>query len=154
MNIKSEISYEIIFNSIINFITQFRIYDLDINTIVTDGETAIVKSVKIIFPNARRISCLFHYKQDIMRNIRTYGLYKSNNKQLSDIIINKLSIIPIIYKGDIKIVNKELDNIINNYPIYINFINNYFKINKLPFFIDKSLNYSDIPLDCRTNNYI
>ena len=86
-----------------------------------------------------------------MRNIRSYGLYKSIN---SDFIINKLSIIPFIYKGDIKIVKKELDYIINKYPIYNNFINYYFKINKLPFFIDKSLNYSDIPLDCRTNNYI
>ena len=54
-----------------------------------------------------------------MRNVRSYGLYKSNN---SDLIINKLSIIPIIYKGDIKIVNKELDYIINKYPIYNNFI--------------------------------
>ena len=66
-----------------------------------------------------------------MRNIRSYGLYKSNNKKLSDFIINKLSIMPIIYKGDIKIVNKELDYIINNYPIYSNFINfEYILINR------------------------
>ena len=73
MNNKIEVSYDIIFNSIINIIKQFRIYDLDIVTIVTDSETALVKSVKKFFPNARRITCLIYYKQDI-KTIKIFQL--------------------------------------------------------------------------------
>lgn len=40
------------------------------------------------------------------------------------------------------------------YPIYKNFINTFFIENKFQYFLDKSLDYSTIPLDCRMNNYI
>lgn len=40
------------------------------------------------------------------------------------------------------------------YPIFKNFINSYFIENKLRYFTDKSLDFSTITLDCRTNNYI
>ena len=42
----------------------------------------------------------------------------------------------------------------NNYPNYTNFIDNYFIVNKKSFFIDGWLNYSSVPKDCRTNNFL
>ena len=38
-----------------------------------------------------------------------------------------------------------LNTICEKYQIYDNFINNYFKIYKIPYFIDQSLNYNNIP---------
>ena len=37
-----------------------------------------------------------------------------------------------------------IENILTNYPKYRNFIENYFIINKLPYFKDNSLNYHSI----------
>ena len=47
MNGKSQIHYDIIFDSIINIITNYHEIYLNINSIVTDSEIALVKSVKI-----------------------------------------------------------------------------------------------------------
>ena len=40
------------------------------------------------------------------------------------------------------------------YPNYNNFINNYFVFNKRKLFENQSLNYHNIPKDCRTNNFL
>ena len=41
-----------------------------------------------------------------------------------------------------------------SYPFYENFINNYFLKNHLNYFKDNSLNYSNIPKDCRSNSFL
>ena len=64
----------------INLITQNREYELAVETIVTDSEKALINAVKIYFPNVRRIAGFFHYKQNIIKNIRNYGLYKKEHK--------------------------------------------------------------------------
>ena len=61
---------------------------------------------------------------------------------------------PFIYKGDMNIINNILDELSSKYKKYYNFINSYFKVNKLQYFKDFSLDYSTIPKDCRTNNYL
>ena len=53
-----------------------------------------------------------------------------------------------------KIFEKECIDIKNNYPLYTNFIDNYFIINKKSYFIDGSLDYLRVPKDCRTNNFL
>ena len=73
MNGKSENHYDVVFNSIINIITLSHHIDVNINSIVTDSELTLVKTVNKYFPNSLRITCLFHFKQDIIRNIRSYG---------------------------------------------------------------------------------
>ena len=52
-----------------------------------------------------------------------------------------------------EIFDKECRDIKENYPIYTNFIENYFIINKKIYFQDGSLNFN-VPKDCRTNNYL
>ena len=68
--------YEYAFQSVIDIITSKRSFDLNIKTIITDSEKALINVIKKYFPNSQRISCFFHYKQDILRNLRNYGLYK------------------------------------------------------------------------------
>ena len=53
-----------------------------------------------------------------------------------------------------KIINQKLNKIIKKFPLYENYINNYFKVNKYEYFEDLSLDYNRIPKDCRTNNYL
>ena len=154
MNGKKEIFYNIVFESIINIITDFRKIDIEINSVVSDSEKGLINTITKYFPNAQRISCFFHYTQDIVRNIKSYGLYKKEDKDVSNIIIKELSILPIRYNGDINVIIKTINKLKKEYPKYNNFITNYFMENKLNFFKDNSLNYNAIPEDCRTNNYL
>ena len=154
MNGKKEIFYNVVFESIINIITDFRKIDIEINSVVSDSEKGLINTITKYFPNAQRISCYFHYTQDIVINIKSYGLYKKEDKEVSDIIIKDLSILQIIYNGDINIIIKKINKLKGKYPKYENFITNYFMENKLAYFKDNSLNYSAIPDDCRTNNYL
>ena len=82
LNSKREILYEIVFQSVINNILQETVSNLKYETIVTDQEVGFINATKKYFPNCQRISCLFHYKQDILRNLKSYGLYKKNIKQI------------------------------------------------------------------------
>ena len=154
LNSKKEELYDIVFESIINNILKEDYNNLNFETIVTNQELALINSIYKFFPNTKRISCLFHYKQDILRNLKTYGLYKQNYKAESDIIVDRLGLIPLLYKGDMKIFNQECDNLCKKYPRYHNFINNYFIKNKKEYFEDKSLNYSNIPKGCRKNSFL
>ena len=79
---KNQFLYDYIFSSIINIVTNNRKFDLNILLIVSDSEKALVNSIKKNFPNILRISCYFHYKQDLIRNIKQYGLYKKKTKKL------------------------------------------------------------------------
>ena len=154
LNGKNKDLYDLAFDSIIKILTEDRAIEIEVENLITDTEKALVDTVKKYFPNSQRIGCFFHYKKDIMRNIKAYGLYKKHDKSTSDIIIQKLSSLPFIYKGDIKKIKNFINNIIEEYPNYTNFLNNYFMVNKFTFFEDQSLNYFRIPKDCRTNNYL
>ena len=58
------------------------------------------------------------------------------------------------YKGNINIVNTICEGLNKKYPLYDNFINQYFLKNKLEYFKDNSLDYCSIPEDCRSNSYL
>ena len=53
----------------------------------------------------------FHYKEDLIRNLRKYGLWKDKLKTINKIIIGILSCLPVIYKGDMSKIDKILNNI-------------------------------------------
>jgi len=154
LNSKNEQMYDLVFESIINIIIKKNIDELNYETIVTDQEIALINVIKKYFPNSHRIACLFHYKQDILRNLKTYGLYKKKFKETSITLLEELGKIPFYYKGDINTFNEECKKLIENYPQYTNFINNYFIKNKKQCFIDQSLNYHLVPSDCRTNSFL
>ena len=118
----------------------WQIKDINVQTIVTDQEIALVNVVKKFYPKSLRISCLFHYKQDLMRNLRTYLFLKKNYKDNSLKLLSKLGNLSFIYKGDIKIFGKECKYLSELFPAHSNFINNYFMENKRKYFEDHSLN--------------
>ena len=61
---------------------------------------------------------------------------------------------PFIYKSDVSIIKKNCDDIIEKYPEYYNYITNYFLPSKMKYFEDNSLNYFEVPKDCRSNSFL
>ena len=45
MNVKKEIYYNIVFESIINIITDFRKNDIEINSVVSDSEKGLINTI-------------------------------------------------------------------------------------------------------------
>ena len=43
-------------------------------------------------------------KQDILRNLRKFGLYKDIDKKESDLILKKLGSLPFLYQGNISLI--------------------------------------------------
>ena len=83
MSNKTENLYDLIFKSIIRILTQNNLYDLDIQSITTDTETAIINAVNNNFKKAKRIGCWFHLKQDLVHQAKLYGLLNKKNKNLN-----------------------------------------------------------------------
>ena len=111
--------YDIIFSSIISILTLENKYVSNIETIVADEERELINEK--YFPYSRVISFFFCYKQDLLLNIRKYD---DSQKSTSNLIIKILSDFPFYYKVYYNIIY--LNYIIEKYPKYNNFINNYF----------------------------
>ena len=158
MNNKRYDIYKDIFLSFKNIISQNQLYQLEFESITTDAELALIKAINEVFPKVKHFNCYFHYKQDLIRRFKKEGLYKkrAKNKEPNECqsVINTLGLLPLQYKGDINFINKILDELIQNYPNFKNIIENYFKNNKLPYFISGDYNYNDLPSDCRSNSYL
>lgn len=153
-NKKNEFLYDIILDSIINIITQNNKRNINVKYIISDNEIALVNSINKKFINIKRISCYYHYKKNIIDNLKKYGLYKKNNKYTSDKIIKKLGMIPFKYKGNIRIFDDICNEIITEYPLYTNFINNYFINIKRIYFLNGAYDYYNIPNDCKSNSFL
>ena len=142
MNSKKEILYQYIFESILRLISDDKNKDIKFETIVTDQETGLINVINKIFPNALRIACLFHYKQDILRNLKSYGLYKDSIKEESQNLLKDLGKIPFYYNGDMNVFDEECKRLKKKYINHNNFINNYFVFNKRKLFENQSLKLS------------
>ena len=81
VNSKREELYIYVFNEVLDLLTIKRKINIDLQTVVTDQEKALIISIKKYFPNIKRIACLYHYKQDILPNLKSYGLFKKSQKK-------------------------------------------------------------------------
>ena len=109
MNRRSENIYDEVFISINRILTQNYKINLEMEFVVTDNEIALINGINKIFVKCKRIACYYHYKKDLLENIKKYGLYKNIYKETSNKIILKLGKIPIYYKGNIKIFENIVD---------------------------------------------
>ena len=67
LNGKFERFYEIVLENLNKIINDNNKYIIQYETIVTDSEKALVNVFKKIIPKTQRISCYFHYKQDLIK---------------------------------------------------------------------------------------
>ena len=158
MSNKTEILYDMVFKSVIRILTQNYIYKLNINTITTDTELALINAIQMNFPNTQRIGCWFHLKQDLLREARILGLLNNKNKninsELSLEVITQLSLLPLEYNGNIEYLLNKIDILAKQYPMYFNMIKGYFVETKLKYFKDNSFNYNKFPKDIRSNSIL
>ena len=155
---KSEVLYDLAFKSVKRILTQNGLYQLNIKTITTDTEVALINAINANFNEVQRIGCWFHLKQDLVRNARTMGLLSKNDKNV-DInitfdIITQLTLLPLQYKGNINYVKEKINILILQYPKYYNLLTNYFLTTKMKYFIDGSYNYDLFPKDIRSNSVL
>ena len=140
MSNKTEILYDLIFKSVIRIISQQNAYTLNILTITTDTEIALINAVNNNFPKVTRIGCWFHLNQDLIREAKIMGLFNKKNKEIDTNItyeiITQISLLPLNYNGNMEYLKNQLNTILMQYPNYYNFIRNYFISNKLKYFQD------------------
>ena len=117
---KTEMLYDIVFKSIIRILTQNNIYNLALETITTDSESALINAINANFKNVQRIGCWFHLKNDLIRNAKIMGLLNKKNKKIdinntTDIII-PLTILPLTYNGNIEYIKQQININLLLYP--------------------------------------
>ena len=154
MNNRIEQLYQRIFNFVLNILTQNMIYNLKLEYIITDTESAMINAINNVFINIKRIGCYFHLKYDCLQFLKKNHFYNKEKKNISDKILNEIGLIPLKYKGDMNEFEKIIIDINKRYPEYSNFITNYFVKYKKKYFQDGTYNYSLIPKDCRTNSFL
>ena len=95
---------------------------LNIRTITTDTEIALMNAINTTFPNCQRIGCWFHLKQDLLRESKTLGLLNKNNAKINPEtkleIIKQIAMLPLEYNGDINFLKNKLSIIYSQYPKY------------------------------------
>ena len=67
MSNRTEILYNMAFKSVKNILTQNNIYKLELKTVTTDTEIALINAINDTFDNIQRLGCWFHLKQDLIR---------------------------------------------------------------------------------------
>ena len=142
MSNKTEILYDLVFKSLIRILSQQSVYKIELETITTDTETSLINDVHNNFVDVKHIGCWFHLNQDLIREAKIMGLFNTKNKNIDTKstyqIITELSLLPLNYKGDINILKEKINLILLQYPVYENYITNYFIECKLKYFIDGS----------------
>ena len=73
--------YKAALESFKNIITQNNIFDLNINSITVDDEIALNNAVNDVFPNSNKFNCYYHYKKNIVDNLRKHGFMRKKMKK-------------------------------------------------------------------------
>ena len=157
MSNRKEELYKKIFDSILDILTQNYIYDLQLISITSDTENALINAIKAIFTGVQRIGCLYHFKANLIKEAKYLGLWKKKDKKIyneAQNIINKLGELCFKYNGNMEIFEKEIKYIINNYDFKFRGLIDYFLINKKKYFIEENYNYNLVTLDVLSNSSI
>ena len=83
MNNKTYNLYLNILESLKNILSQNNIYNLNILTITTDAEPALINAINTIIPKINRFNCYFNFKQDLILKLRKNGFWKRKKKGTS-----------------------------------------------------------------------
>lgn len=72
---KNEFLYNKVLESLINILTENGNLSLNVKCIIIDNEISLINSINKNFNKIQRIACYYNYKLDILRNLKSYGLY-------------------------------------------------------------------------------
>ncbi len=103
INNKFESGYKKSLKAFLRLITLEGTLKLNIKTICTDFEPAIINIIKELFPQVRHVGCFFHYVQGLRREMGKLGLI--NECFEYEKLLKELSSIPFTYNKNKNIVN-------------------------------------------------
>ena len=158
LNTKNENGYLKALSEFKRIITIEYTEDIKLNSISTDFEIGLIKSIKILFPKTRHVGCLFHYVQALYCNMRALNLINKvfNHKGF----LKDLASIPFNLEKDKNIFDNIFDkykkenehntNILDNLNAFIKYFDSFW----IEFFYNGSLNYSKLDKNFRSNSYI
>lgn len=109
LNTKNESGYLKALSEFKRIITIEYTEDIKLNSISTDFEIGLIKSIKILFPKTRHVGCLFHYVQALYRNMRSLNLINKDFNHKG--FLKNLASIPFNLEKDKNI----FDNIFDKY---------------------------------------
>ena len=124
-NNKKYDKYLEVLNAFNKIMTQNGVFDFNLSSITTDSEIELTNAIKNAFPNIKLFYCYFHYKQNLVKNLRKRGLLKKSNVDqynASQNFLNILGKLPLVYNGDIKIIKTELEKIKEDEEIFADFV--------------------------------
>ena len=158
MSNRYEELYNIVLQSIKTILTQYDIINLNIETITSDSEKALVNSLNNNFDDFQRVSCWFHMKQNIIKNAKQNGFFNPKSKfidvTITKEIITQLCTLPLEYKGDMTYFDNKIKILESQYGDHYSHIIKYFYTEKRKYFEDNSFNYNMCPPDVRSNSII
>lgn len=153
LNSKKQICYEYIFRDIKNILTSYGKYPLALKTYTIDYEKSLENALQIIFPEAKRIGCFFHYVQSLVRWMKNNGLGKKEKKEVRENIIYILTILLFKYKSDMEYVKNTINNLKTLYTEFLTFFQ-YYENNWYEYLENSMLDYNKVTKLQRCNSYI
>ena len=130
-----------------------------LQTYTTDFETALVNSLKKIFPNAKRVGCYYHDVKNIRQYAKKHYLikYRENKNEISSCkistFIRELCLFPYKYHKNPNIIEETFNTYDNGTDLFLNF-KNYFNKYWKTYFINGELDYAYLTKNQRSNSYI
>jgi len=91
INCKEEDAYFIFLKQLKDIITEFGAFDWGLEYATLDFEEGLQEAFKRIFPKARIIGCLFHYRQALYRQAQSRRLTTEAKKKETQELIDQLS---------------------------------------------------------------
>jgi len=90
-----------------------------------DFEAGLINGFKRVFKDSRIIGCLFHFKQALYREAQVQGLTTNDLKEETKSLISSLG--SLSWKGDISLVEEELEKITEKYKENHSKLTTYYK---------------------------
>ena len=153
VNNKDEETYYYMFNTLKDIVGASGTLKWFLSSVTLDFEAALLQSFSQIFENTKIIGCLFHFKQALFREAQSQGLTKSEMKEGTQILIQRLG--ALSWKGNTSIAKEEIKNLKKQYQNtqYNNLIL-YYENNWFPKLECGLIDYSHIDDEFRANSVL
>lgn len=158
INNKSKQGYLKAFSAFKRLLTIENTIEINIKSITSDFEEALMNAINESFPKIRKVGCLFHYIKQLRLNMNKKGLINENFNHKE--FLTDLSSIPFKINNDKYLLSNIFSVYINRYKkdkhisdlleSFKTYYNNTWK----KFLINGALNYYNISKLERTNCYL
>ena len=149
---KEEETYYQAFKMIYDISSRSGTLDWSLESVTLDFEAGLINGFKRIFKDSRIIGCLFHFKQALYREAQVQGLTTNDLKEETKSLISSLG--SLSWKGDISLVEEELEKITEKYKENHSKLTTYYKNCWLQRLKTGLIDYSHVEDEYRANSVL